>query len=85
MPRPKPSAPISLNGASAAGCAARTSLTNSSALRIGTDGVRIARKSCVVASSRPGISFLPATPSTLTAMPRTSGFASDWRRGLPFE
>jgi RNA polymerase sigma-70 factor (ECF subfamily) len=60
-----PSAAISLNGSSAGVRAARTSVTNSSAFRIGTAGVRIARKSCVVASSMPGITFLPATPSTL--------------------
>jgi hypothetical protein len=48
-------------------------------------GVRIRRKSCVFSCSMPGMIFFPSTPTTFTAMPRTSPVRSCWRLPSPFE
>ena len=80
--RTGPSEPISRNSASGALRVAQTTAMNSSAVRNGVDDDRIARKSCVRA---PPMILSPSTPSTFTAMPRTSLVLSGWTLLAPFE
>ena len=84
--RRSPNPAINLgNSFSGPSLAARTKVMNSSGLRKAIACWSMNRKSCVVSCSSPGMSFLPGTPTSFSAKPRTSGALSGWRALLPFE